>query len=159
MVAFVGEIELVVELHVLTRDDGADAADASGLHGRLGAGDLERAGVGAGAQQGNYGSGRSHQAGGRSKVAHGRYGLRGRWKSPKNPGEAMACSTLETSLREKASCRSERVADADIHTSRPGVGDTCRAADQANAGAILVVDTRNPGVHRSALGEVVDISD
>jgi hypothetical protein len=62
-------------------------------------------------------------------------------------------------LLKEALCRSERVADANIHTSRPGVGYTCRATNQTNAGAILVVDTRNPGVHRGALGEVVDIAD
>jgi hypothetical protein len=63
MVAFVGEIELVVELDVLTGDDGADAANAGGLHDRLWAADLERASVGAGAEQGNCGGSRCHQAG------------------------------------------------------------------------------------------------
>ena len=38
-------------------------ADASRLRDGLGACDLERTGVGAGAQQGNRGGGRSHQAG------------------------------------------------------------------------------------------------
>ncbi len=93
-------------------------------------------------------------------MVHDEYGLRGRRKSPKSkPGGAKACSTLETSLLKEALCRSERVADANIHTSRPGVGYTCRATNQTNAGAILVVDSRNPGVHRGALGEVVDIAD
>ena len=72
---------------------------------------------------------------------------------------ARACPSLKASFLEKALCRSERVADAQIHTGRAGVGHTRRAADQADAGAVLVVDARQPGVQRGALGEVVDISD
>ena len=71
MLAFIGEIEPVVELDVLACDGGADAADAGGLRHRLGAGGLERAGVGAGAQQGSRGGDHCHQAGGRSGGAHG----------------------------------------------------------------------------------------
>src|SRR5256885_373543 len=62
---------------------------------------------------------------------------------------------LKASFLEKALCRSERVADTQIHTGRAGVGHTRRAADQADAGAVLVVHTRQPCVQRGALGEQI----
>src|SRR2546429_2588071 len=70
-----------------------------------------------------------------------------------------ATTEIYTLPLEKALCRSERVADTQIHTGRAGVGHTRRAADQADAGAVLVVHTRQPCVQRGALGELVDISD
>lgn len=162
MFAFIGEIELVVELDILARDDGADAADASRLRDGLGACDLERTGVGAGAQQGDRSGSRCHQAEGRIEVAHGGYrgyGGRRRWKAKKTGPAGQGPVPRWRFATKRRWRRSERVADAQVHTARAGIGNTRGAADQADAGTVLVADVRHTSVQRGALGQVVDISD
>ena len=102
------------------------------------------------------------QAEGRIEVAHGGYrgyGGRRRWKAKKTGPAGQGPVPRWRFATKRRWRRSERVADAQVHTARAGIGNTRGAADQADAGTVLVADVRHTSVQRGALGQVVDISD
>ena len=75
------------------------------------------------------------------KVAHGK--TEKKRDAPGKQALRVGLFPFGDLLNEAVLCHSERMADTQIDTGRAGVGHPGRAADQANACAILVADMRH----------------